>query len=147
VIIFRRKSCKGCSTRIEIIQRSFPEIKPFGIRWQCPIFVRDNSIDAADIAQPGKESKSDPINDRMLAVLHGANSEGGLSFTEFMRAVQVKGPTGKPTPGKTAFCRHLTKLTDRKFVEKSVATDKYMLSVTYAEKRTQFLSGNGDEGS
>jgi hypothetical protein len=108
--------------RIEIIQRSFPEIKSFGIRWQCPIFVRDNSIDAADIQQPGKESKSDPINDRMLAVLHGANSEGGLSFTEFIRAVQVKGPTGKPTPGKTAFCRYVKRLVGRNFIEQSVAT-------------------------
>lgn len=83
---------------IEIIQRSFPEIKPFGIRWRCPIFVRDDSIDAADIQQPGKESKADPIIDRMLAVLHAANFDGGLSFTEFLRAVQVKGPTGTPAP-------------------------------------------------
>ena len=130
---------------IEIIQRSFPEIKPFGIRWKCPIFVRDDSIDAADIQQPGKESKADPIIDRMLAVLHAANFDGGLSFTEFLRAVQVKGPTGGPAPGKTTFYRKLTQLIKRKIIEKSVATEKYLLSVEYAEKRTKFLSENGDE--
>jgi hypothetical protein len=128
---------------IEIIQRSFPEIKPFGIRWQCPIFVRDDSIDAGDIQQPGKEKKTDPIAERILAVLHAANFEGGLSFTDLLRAIQVKGVNGKPTPAKATFCRKLGEMTNRNEVEKSVATEKYMLTAKYAEKRTAFVGGNG----
>jgi hypothetical protein len=128
---------------IEIIQRSFPEIKPFGIRWQCPIFVRDDSIDAGDIQQPGKEKKTDPITERMLAALHAANFEGGLSFTDLLRAIQVKGFNGKPTPAKATFCRKLSEMMNRNEAEKSVATEKYMLTAKYAEKRSQFVGKPG----
>ncbi len=103
------------------------------------------SLDGTDILQPGKESKVDPVIERMLAALHAANLEGGLTFTEFFPAVQVKGPVGGLTPGKTTFWRKLNSLIERKFVEKSAATDKYLLSVSYSQKRANFFSANTEE--
>jgi len=136
---------------IEIIQRSFPEIRPFGIRWQCPIFVRDDSLDATDIREPGKDKKSgqksNPVTDRMRSALHASNYEGGLAFNELLRAVQVRGTNGKPTPSKATFCRKLNEMVRLKEVEKSVATEKYMLTVRYSQKRSEFFGENGAEVS
>jgi hypothetical protein len=133
--------------RVDIIQRSFPNIKPFGIRWMFPLFVRDSSIDIADIREPGKEKKSDPLTDRMLAALHATNYEGGLAFAEWLKAVQVKGRDGKRSPAKATFCRKLKELVAQKVVEKSVATEKYLLSVSYAEFRKGFFSVVSNEVS
>jgi hypothetical protein len=132
---------------IEIIQRSFPDIKPFGIRWKNPLFIRDDSLDATDIRQPGKEKKTDELKQRMLAALHVSDFEGGLSFTQFLKAVQVDNPKGKPTPSKATFVRKLNELTAQKSVLKSVATAKYMLSPQYVEQRRILLGQDGDEVS
>jgi hypothetical protein len=132
--------------RVDIIQRSFPDIKPFGIRWKHPIFERDDSIDIANIKEPGEDKeKGDPIIERMLAALHAANYEGGLTFTEFLRAVQVKGKTGKPSPVKSTFFGKLNDLIKRNLVEKSVATDKYLLTTQYAVARSKDFNEFGDE--
>src|SRR6267378_3432984 len=111
----KEDDCHG----IEISQRSFPDIKPFGIRWQNPVFVRDDSIDVTDIRQPGKEKKTDPVKERMLAALHASNFEGGLGFAEFLRAIQIRGPSNQPTPSKTTFNRKIKDLTAQKLIEKS----------------------------
>src|SRR5262249_4103437 len=129
---------------VEIIQRSFPDIKPFGIRWEKPIFIRDDSLDAADIRQPGKEKKTDELTQRMLAALHASDFEGGLSFTPSLKAVQVHNPKGKPSPSKATFARKLKELTAQKCVLQSVATGKYMLSPQYVEKRAILIDQNDD---
>jgi hypothetical protein len=132
--------------RVDIIQRSFPDIKPFGIRWQYPIFVRDASIDIANIKEPGEaKEKGDPVSERMLAALHAANYEGGLTFTELLRAVQVKGKTGNPAPAKSTFAVKLNDLIKRKLVEKSVANDKYLLTTQYADTRAKDFDGSEGE--
>jgi AAA domain len=124
--------------RVDIIQRSFPDIKPFGIRWQYPIFVPDKSIDIANIKEPGEDKeKTDLVIERMLAALHASNFEGGLTFTEFLRSVQVKGKTGNPSPAKSTFAVKLNTLIKRNLVEKSVATDKYLLTTQYASARAK----------
>jgi RecA-family ATPase len=132
---------------VDIIQRSFPEIQSFGIRWKHPLFVRDDSIDITNIRQPGKEKKeTDPVKDRMLAALHAANYEGGLTFTEWLRAVQVK-RSGKITPAKKTFCRKLKELIDKEVVEKSIATEKYLLSVNYSQSRANYFNAEEEEVS
>jgi hypothetical protein len=124
--------------RVDIIQRSFPDLRPFGIRWQYPIFVRDEAIDIANIREPGEDKeKTDPVIERMLAALHASNFEGGLTFTEYLRAVQVKGKTGNPTPARSTFALKLNILIKRKLVEKSVATDKYLLTAQYEATRAK----------
>jgi len=81
----------------------------------------------------------------MLSVLHAADYEGGLAFTEFLRHVQVERKDGKLTPGKTTFYRKLGTLISRKIVQKSAATEKYILSVEYAQKRAEFYAENHAE--
>jgi hypothetical protein len=132
---------------VEIIQRSFPDIKSFGIRWKTPLFIRDDSLDATDIRQPGREKKTDELKQRMLAALHASDYEGGLSFTEFLKAAQIDNPKGKPTPSKATFARKLNELTGQKCVLKSVATGKYILSPQYVEQRRIFLDQNAEEVS
>jgi hypothetical protein len=130
---------------VDIIQRSFADIKPFGIRWQNPVFVRDDSIDITLIKQPGEEKKTDPIIERMIAAIGASNYEGGLTFTEFFHAIQVKGSKGTPTPSRATFCRKLKTLTDQKVVEKSTATEKYLFTTNYAQKRADFFTENETE--
>jgi RecA-family ATPase len=132
--------------RVDVIQRSFPDIKPFGIRWQYPIFVRDASIDIANIKEPSEaKEKGDPVSERMLAALHAANYEGGLTFTELLRAVQVKGKTGNPTPAKSTFAVKLNDLMKRKLVEKSVANDQYLLTTQYASTRAKDFDWSAED--
>jgi hypothetical protein len=133
---------EGCHG-VEVIQRSFPDIKPFGIRWQNPIFVRDDSIDVTDIKQPGDNGKkADPITERMLGALHAANYEGGLTSYEFWHASQVINSKGAMSPSRATFARKLKVLIERKIVEKSVATEKYTLTVQYAQQRADSFHEN-----
>jgi hypothetical protein len=80
----------------------------------------------------------------MLAALHAANYEGGLAFEEWLKATQIKGPQDKPTPSRATFCRKLKELTDQKVVEKSLATEKYLLSVKILPIPSRFLGKNND---
>jgi hypothetical protein len=134
---------------IEIIQRSFSDIKPFAIRWKAPLFVRDDSLDPTDIRQPGKDPKKlDPLSERMLTALYATNYEdGGLPFTEFWKAVQIKGKNGKPTPVKSTFYEKLDSLVKQKAIEKSVATGKYMLTIDFYQKRAELLKQNPEASS
>jgi hypothetical protein len=123
---------------LEIIQRSFPEIPVFGVRFEHPLFSRDDSLDVTDIRQPGKEKKSDPITERMLATLQAVDyQEGGLTFTDWLAATQIVDKDEKPTPSKSTFLRRLNKLKDRKSIFLSAATGKYQLSTEYASRHAR----------
>src|SRR4029077_3248309 len=131
--------------RVDIIQRSFPDIKPFGIRWKHPIFVRDDSIDITNIREPGgEEKKAEPTTERMSAALYAANFEGGLTNTEWWHASQVKNSNGEPTPSEATFNRKRKAMMDRKEVERSVITKKYLLTAENAQKRAVFYAKNED---
>jgi hypothetical protein len=135
---------------LEITQRSFPEIVPFGVRFDHPLFIRDASLDVSDIRQPGKEKKTDPITERMLTALQATDYEtGGLSTSDWHKATQIVGRDGEPTPSWSTFKRRLEKL--KKMldspVQKSVATGKWMLSPEYATKRAAFAEQGSEEGS
>jgi hypothetical protein len=133
---------------VDIIQRSFPEVPPFGVRFEFPLFVRDPSLDITAIRQPGQEKKPDPLTERMLAALHAADAEGGLTFTDWLRAVQVEGKGGKPTPSKSTFQRRLDVFKKRGgLVFLSVATNKYGLTPEYAARRAKFTDTESEEGS
>jgi AAA domain len=121
---------------VEIRQRSFPEIKPFGVRWTYPIFVRDDSIDIARLREPGrKTSAADPVTEKMMAALRAADFEGGLTFTDWISAVQEKNSSGGMSPARSTFNRKLqTLLRPRGPVKKSALTDKYVLSPEHAQK-------------
>jgi len=147
VIMIMSELNEANSYAIEIIQRSFLEIKPFAIRWHHPLFTRDNSLDPTDLRQPGKTAKPDPTIERMLATLHGTDTEGGLGFTPFLRAIQIKGPAGNLIPSKATFVRKLDSLLAKKMIFKSAATGNYMISPEYAEKRMALLDQVSDEVS
>jgi hypothetical protein len=84
----------------------------------------------------------------MLAVLQAVDYEGGLTFTEWLRAVQIEGKDGKPVPSKSTFQRRLEKLKKpRGPVYLSAATNKYALSPEYARRRAAFSDDGSDGGS
>ena len=114
---------------VDIKQRSFPEIPSFGVRWIYPLFVRDDSIDIAEIRQAGKEEKQeDEHTGRMLAALRATDTEGGLSFTKWREASKV---------AKSTFNRRLKALERRKIVYQSKIDGNYMFCSSY-------LGKNGD---
>ena len=58
---FTRHQTEDCYS-VEATLRNFPPMMPFAVRWQFPLFVRDASLDPAELKTPGK-SKADKIVD------------------------------------------------------------------------------------
>jgi hypothetical protein len=117
------RDCYG----VEIIQRSFAEIPSFGVRFEYPLFVRDDSLDVTDIRQPGKEkkTKSDVQADKIIAVLCATDyDKGGMSHAEIMRATGI---------AKSSLTRLLSKLIREKKVFKTLlgARERYALTPVF----------------
>jgi RecA-family ATPase len=111
---------------VEIIQRYFPPIAPFPIRWQQPIFVRDDSLDPNDLEPPPKvgRPKSDAGN-KILAALRGAEASGGLTKPQIQKATGIPEATVR---------RHLKTLMQDSLIIFSVSDSTYQLSAKEAQK-------------
>lgn len=110
---------------VDIKQRSFPEIPSFGVRWTYPLFVRDSSIDITEIRQAGKDKEAqqeDQPTKVMIAALRATDSQGGLSFTEWIKASGV---------AKSTFNRRLKALQSRKIVYQSKIDGNYMFCPSF----------------
>ncbi|HET9373897.1 MAG TPA: AAA family ATPase [Chthoniobacterales bacterium] len=123
---------------VNIIQRSFKPIEPFGIRFQYPIFVRDDSLDLSRIRQPDqRQSTGDAIKDRMLSVLQAADFDGGLIYTDWLRHTQLPNKKGKLTPGKSWFDVKRKELLKAGLVIQNPVSEKYHLSPAYSARHAQ----------
>jgi hypothetical protein len=112
---------------INIVGNDFPTIDPFVVRFEYPLFLMDRDLDPTELKQPpGTKEKTDQTAETMLAILRGADMEGGLSFNAWLKASGLS---------KTTFCRKLKELT-RPYgpVIQSVSTSNYMLSAAYAQQ-------------
>jgi hypothetical protein len=134
---------------LDIKQRSFTDIKPFGVRFTYPIFQRDDSINVTEIREPGKDKTgTDSVTDRMLTALYVADADGGLTYSDWLKATVVKGKDGKPAPSESTFKRRIKTLTQPGGpVVKSALSDKYMLSPGYAQHRANFYAQGSPQGS
>ncbi|SRR5260221_2412334 len=114
---------------INITTNDFPPIEPFVVRFTHPLFVIAPELDPSELRQPPRakeEEKADQKMEKMLAVLRGADHEGGLSFTEWYNAAGIS---------KATFARKLQELTRSGGpVYKSMENDKYQLSPRYASE-------------
>jgi RecA-family ATPase len=110
---------------INVSQRSFAFIDPFVVRWQFPVFVRDDSLDPDNLA-PGRfgRQKDSCRQELIMAALRGAEDSGGLSAPRLCAA------TGIP---KRSFFRYVKGLIDKGEVMKSVATGTYQLGLKNAQ--------------
>jgi hypothetical protein len=99
------------------------------VRFTHPLFVIAPELDPSELRQPPRakeEEKADQKMEKMLAVLRGADHEGGLSFTEWYNAAGIS---------KATFARKLQELTRSGGpVYKSMENDKYQLSPRYASE-------------
>jgi RecA-family ATPase len=111
---------------VEIIQRYFPPIAPFAIRWQQPIFVRDDSLDPNDLEPPPKVGRPQSnAADKILAALRGAEASGGLTKPQLEKATGISEPTVR---------RHLKRLINDGIIILSQLTNTYQLSAKEAQK-------------
>jgi len=114
---------------VEVKQRSFAEVPAFGVRWQHPIFIRDDTVDITDIRAPGKKKETDEKTERMLSALRACDHEGGLSFGAWLSASGI---------AKTTFYNRLKSLMARKIVYQSEINQNYAFSPAYASKRSEY---------
>jgi hypothetical protein len=85
VCMTKHEAGEDCLT-IEMTLRSFPRVEPFVVRWNLPLFERDQSLDPAALKQPGKRGGSEPkfgVED-LLTYLGDEN----LKTTDFKRKVR-----------------------------------------------------------
>ena len=129
--------------RVDVIQRSFENVRPFGIRFDHPIFKIDESINIESIKEPTKTVTGNPTEDRILSHLATCENEGGMTYTDLFKAVQVIDiKSKKSTPSKDSFRLRIKKLMLKKMVVKSGLDGKYSLSPSYAEARNAFSKEN-----
>jgi hypothetical protein len=116
---------------INLVTSDFPPIEPFVVRFVHPLFIIDESLDPSDLRPPPRakeEEKTDEQAEKMLAVLRGADRDGGLDFSEWLSA------SGVP---KTTFLRKLKNLTEAGGpAYKSSENGKYQLTARYLSEWT-----------
>src|SRR5260221_5019762 len=112
---------------INIVTSDFAPIEPFVVRFTHPLFAIDENLDPTELRappRPKEEEKKDENTEKMLAVLRGADREGGLTFTEWYNAAGIS---------RATFARKLDALIRTGGpVCKSRENDKYQLSPRYA---------------
>jgi hypothetical protein len=112
---------------INIVTSDFAPVEPFVVRFVHPLFVIDENLDPTELRappRPKEEEKKDENTEKMLAVLRGADREGGLTFTEWYNAAGIS---------RATFARKLDALIRTGGpVYKSRENDKYQLSPRYA---------------
>jgi hypothetical protein len=103
---------------VEATLRNFAPLDPFVVRWQFPLFVRDNTLDPAELKVPGKtkrdkaaeqERRDGEHRDQLLRVLRShadgetartLRIEAGLNPATFNKAVAVLLQEGRAEMGK-----------------------------------------------
>lgn len=100
---------------VESILRSFPPIEPFVVRWEFPLFQRDDDLDPADLkkkaGRPSKTTKSELAD--LLPV-------GGMTYTAWLDAAEAQ-----LKMSRTTFQRKRTAIMDAGLVTYSGATQRY----------------------
>lgn len=115
----KRESC----FRVDIVERSFAPIPAFAVKWQHPVYLRDDSIDPDDLAPlPKRQGNSATANNDnlIMAALYAAEANGGLRFNELVRATGLHRQT---------LDRRLKALTAKGEIIHSAVTFTYQLSL------------------
>ena len=72
---------------VDATLRNFKPIEPFVLRWEWPLFVKDDALNPADLKQPknrGRPTSAVQNAERLLDLI----AEGGLRYGEFLKAAQ-----------------------------------------------------------
>lgn len=92
LLVFTKHEQEGAFA-VEMVLRNLPPVQPFVVRWECPLFVREASLDPAKLKQVGGRPKLYSV-EKLISVLNGrklnsqnwlkrASSETGISKTRF----------------------------------------------------------------
>jgi hypothetical protein len=80
----------GCGVA-EFSLRNFKPIEPFGLRWEYPVWERDQSLDPAKLRKPGRPSTGGP--DDILQFIQ----KTGSKRLDVVNAAMSAGKGGKST--------------------------------------------------
>jgi hypothetical protein len=81
---------------VSMALRSFPELKPFVVRRDHPIFVRDEELDPEALRRPGPKPKGEEINTDQFT---NRFVNGRRSRSEVIQAAQAKGVSRRLAQG------------------------------------------------
>jgi AAA domain len=126
---------KGITVEIDL--RSFPPIKPFGIRHRFPIFERDDTIDPAKVVDREKKPRKHP--DELMLIPLRVKPEG-LRYTEWFKAING----GKKVISDSQFERRVKELKQEK---KVVVGINKCYKEAEAVEVAQFVEGLGGDQS
>jgi DnaB helicase-like protein/AAA domain-containing protein len=135
ILTFTKHEADGAYT-VEGTLRNCPPIEPFCVRWEPPLFVRDESLDPTKLKQVyGRPPKYDA--NQLLPPLVAADAEGGLTSVEWFRAVE------RPLEISLAtFKRRKSELVQAGKVFKSATNERYQLTPALAK-----IYRNGSQSS
>jgi AAA domain len=110
---------------VDIISNDFAPIDSFVVRFMYPIFVVAADLDPTDIKPapaPQKEAKkSDQQADKVIAVLHATDQEGGLTQAAIRKSTRIP---------RSSLNRVLTDLMNKRKVYKSNAGSELKFALT-----------------
>lgn len=103
--------------------RNFPPHDPFGLRWDCPTFTRDDTIDTSQVKG---RAGAKPLVDPQSIATWVAGRE--WSYTEMVDKIEETHSVGSST-AKSA----IRKAIAGRLIEKSPVTKKYSLTLEYGK--------------
>lgn len=85
ILMFTRHEEDECFT-VETILRNFAPIEPFAVRWQFPLFTRDDELDPARLKQSsaGRKREYDPR--KILKAIADTTPENGISINAWSQS-------------------------------------------------------------